>query len=252
MSHRALSVLFLCFLFNCSGLCQESVPLPTKMFNRLVGKCLEKQDVVRCFKIQAVKASDRALKIKSINVANGLDIVGNDRQEKYARGLNLKEEKLENLTSDDLDLLLADRTARFLESHRLNLDIPKLMDSAEKTVAEEGRGKKGQKHQHAALMAALAIKGSFLALAYKGIAVMSGTALIVGKMALLLAAILGLKKIVSGNHEKTTFEIIKTPKHTEEHHHSTTYEDEYHDHRRNYLVNAGNVQRRIYRFTIPE
>lgn len=81
---------------------------------------------------------------------------------------------------------------------------------------------------------------------------MSGTAILIGKMALLLSAILGLKKLISGNQEKTTFEIIKTPKYSEEHIHSTTYEDDHHDHyRRNYLDPA-EMHKRVYRFHIPE
>lgn len=86
---------------------------------------------------------------------------------------------------------------------------------------------------------------------FLGIAIMSGTAIIIGKMALVLTAILGLKKLVSGNQEKTTFEIIKTPKYTEEHVHTSTYEDDYHDnYRRNYLDN-GEIQKRIFRFRLP-
>lgn len=85
-----------------------------------------------------------------------------------------------------------------------------------------------------------------------GIAVMSGTAILIGKMALILTAILGLKKLVSKQHEKTTFEIIKTPKYTEEHVHTSNHEDDHHDHyRRNYL-DTGEVHRRVYRLRIPK
>lgn len=81
---------------------------------------------------------------------------------------------------------------------------------------------------------------------------MSGTAILIGKMALILSAILGLKKLVSGNQEKTTFEIIKTPKYTEEHVHSSTHEDDHHDHYRRNYIDPGEIQKRIYRFRIPE
>lgn len=82
----------------------------------------------------------------------------------------------------------------------------------------------------AALYWALAIKGTFMAMAYNGIAVMSGMALIMGKMALLLTAILGLKKLVSAP-DKTTVEIVKKPKYSESHVYSSSIEDEGHHHK---------------------
>ncbi|KAJ8952331.1 hypothetical protein NQ318_017225 [Aromia moschata] len=106
-----------------------------------------------------------------------------------------------------------------LDSRHVDMPMPRLM--------EEGR-KKHRRGGNSALYWALAIKGSFLAMAYQGIAVMSGLALVMGKIALLLSAILGLKKLVSGGQETTTFEIIKQPKHSEQHTYSTSYEDETH------------------------
>lgn len=104
----------------------------------------------------------------------------------------------------------------------MDVNIPRLL--------EEGR-KKRRGGGNGALYWALAIKGSFLAMAYQGIAVMAGLALIMGKMALLLSAILGLKKLVNSGHESTTLEIIKQPKYTEQHTYSTSYEDDGHHHR---------------------
>lgn len=108
---------------------------------------------------------------------------------------------------------------RFLDTHKFEIRIPK--------IEEEGRRRKNRGGGGgAALYWALAIKGTFLAMAYNGIAVMSGMALIMGKMALLLTAILGLKKLVSSG-EKTTVEIIKKPKYSESHVYSNSYEEEH-------------------------
>ncbi|KAF7266662.1 hypothetical protein GWI33_020040 [Rhynchophorus ferrugineus] len=237
-------------LLNPYVSCEQLSYLPIQIFRTSLKNCLDADDWLKCFKIQAIKIGDRALKIKSLNVIEGLEIVSDANVEES--GWVLNEKKLTNMSHDDLDDLLFDRTGRFLETHRLEVNLPLISSVADNLILEEARGRKGQKHQNGALMAALAIKGSFLAMAYQGIAVMSGTALIVGKMALLLAAILGLKKLIAGNQEKTTLEIIKTPKYAEEHHHSAAYEDDFHDHRRNYIDGSNDVYKRIYRFQIPE
>ncbi|XP_060528727.1 uncharacterized protein LOC132703472 [Cylas formicarius] len=213
-----------------------------------LNQCTEKEDVLKCLKIQALKVIERAIRIKTFTVTDGINIVANGRHAKSMGGLNLNESKLENLDSNELYGLLGDSTTRFLDTHRVEVNLPKL-------VAEEGRGKKGGNKGgggYGAMMAALAIKGTFLAMAYKGIAVMAGTALIVGKMALLLSAILGLKKLVSdGGEEKTTFEIIKQPKYTEEHSHSTSYDDDHDHYRRQYKESGDSMQKRVYRFKLP-
>ncbi|XP_066247848.1 uncharacterized protein [Euwallacea similis] len=233
---------------------------PSQVFQKFFGQCSQKEEVIRCLKIQALKVAERALHIKSFNVVEGLEIVANDRIGKSVSGLNFNEAKVENLTSDDLNSLLGDRTNRFLDTHRVEVNLPKLIEQTGRSLSEEalegrrrrGGGKNKGGGGYGPLLAALAIKGSFLGLAYKGIAIMSGTAILIGKMALLLSAILGLKKLIAGNQEKTTFEIIKSPKYSEDHVHSTTFEDDHHDHfRRNYL-DPGETHKRIYRFRIPE
>ena len=56
------------------------------------------------------------------------------------------------------------------------------------------------------------MKGGMLAMAYKGIALLAGKALLVAKIALVLSAVIGLKKLVgSGGDEKVTYEIVKHP-----------------------------------------
>lgn len=65
------------------------------------------------------------------------------------------------------------------------------------------------------MMAMMAIKGGIMALTMKGIAMMAGTALMIGKMALMLSAIISLKKLLgNGGGQKTTVEIVKQPQMT--------------------------------------
>ncbi|KAL3268028.1 hypothetical protein HHI36_007161 [Cryptolaemus montrouzieri] len=185
---------------------------------------------MKCFKIHALKVMDRALHSKRLYLNEYIHLIGDENVGRsYHSKLLQNETKLDKLNSDQIDDLLSATTAKFMDTHKVELRIPKL--------TEEGRGKGnkgGGGGGNGALLWALAIKGTFLAMAYKGIAIMSGTALLVGKMALMLSAILGLKKLVSSGGEKTTFEIVKHPKYSESHSHSTSYEDDGY-YRRSYL-----------------
>ena len=198
-----------------------------KVLSKFYNQCSDKTVLLKCLKIQSLKVMDRALHAKNINIIEGVSLVGDRQSRDLVEPLNGT--TVEKLSSEEVDMKLEDTTARFLDSHRIAVNISKLVEEGRK----RGGGKKGG---WAALMVALAIKGSFLAMAYQGIAVMSGTAIIVGKMALILSAILGLKKLVSSGHERTTFEIVKVPKYSESHTHSTSYDDDDHHYRRSFDV----------------
>lgn len=75
-----------------------------------------------------------------------------------------------------------------------------------------------------ALLVGLLMKGTMMAMAYKGVALLAGKALLVAKIALVLSAIIGLKKLVgSGGDEKVTYEIVKHPQVS----HAHTYSSEH-------------------------
>lgn len=66
---------------------------------------------------------------------------------------------------------------------------------------EEGRGKKGggKKGGSALLLLPLILGGTLIPLALGALALLAGKALIVSKLALVLAGIIGLKKLLSGH-----------------------------------------------------
>lgn len=73
-------------------------------------------------------------------------------------------------------------------------------------------GRAKLKRYGGALLVGLLMKGTMMAMAYKGVALLAGKALLVAKVALVLSAIIGLKKLVgSGGDEKVTYEIVKHP-----------------------------------------
>jgi uncharacterized membrane protein YgcG len=68
------------------------------------------------------------------------------------------------------------------------------------------------------------MKGGMMAMAYKAVALLAGKALLVAKIALVLSAIIGLKKLVStGGDEKVTYEIVKHPHVTHSHSYSSEH-----------------------------
>lgn len=75
-----------------------------------------------------------------------------------------------------------------------------------------GRKKKKDKGGHVYMMM---LKGGLLAMAYKGLALLAGKALLVSKIALTLAILVAFKKLFSGGghggSSKTTYEIVKQP-----------------------------------------
>lgn len=73
----------------------------------------------------------------------------------------------------------------------------------------EGRGNNGKK-KGAWIMIPLLLAGTFIPLAYGALALLAGKALIVSKLALVLASIIGIKKLVSqsAGHHDTSHEVV--------------------------------------------
>lgn len=188
------------------------------VFDKIFSKCQKNDSTVKCLKVQVLKIVQRALQSKSFGITEGLSIVRADNEFPNFFNAYLKEDQIEKLESTEIDELLYNTTAGFLKTHRVQLNLPKLFQ-------EESRGKKNRKRYGGPILAALAIKGLFMSMAFKGIAMMSGMAILIGKIALLLSALLGLKKLVNDNHEQTTFEIVKHPVHSHSHSHSSSHSD---------------------------
>ncbi|KDR19953.1 hypothetical protein L798_05231, partial [Zootermopsis nevadensis] len=181
-----------------------------KVLYKTYQQCERQEDMFACLKLKALKFADRALKVKSIPLLDGMELVEKDDEED-GRQLNepLVEIDEENLPTDPgkrqetLDDLLIDRLSRFLRSHTLQLSVPKFIsaldDNAGDNMLEEGRAK--LKRYGGALLLGLLMKGTMMAMAYKGVALLAGKALLVAKVALVLSAIIGLKKLVGSGGE---------------------------------------------------
>ncbi|XP_068625688.1 uncharacterized protein Osi7 [Battus philenor] len=91
-------------------------------------------------------------------------------------------------------------------------------------VTEEGRGKKKKAAKILGpLLAAVMLKMmALLPLAIGAIALIAGKALLIGKLALVLSAVIGLKKLLS-QQKHVTYEVIAHPHHTSSHTSSHDY-----------------------------
>ncbi|XP_066146146.1 uncharacterized protein [Euwallacea fornicatus] len=83
---------------------------------------------------------------------------------------------------------------------------------------EEGRKKKDQGNMNGIMAAAIMKIGLLKALAFKALVLLVGKALLVSKLALVLAAIIGLKKLLS-QEKHVTYEVVAQPHHEHHEHH---------------------------------
>lgn len=168
--------------------------------------------------------------------------------------LNLSNRDLENLSLKSLDSLLTERFITFVRSRQVQVNMPRLLAfgrksshdlwnnvldpilkswSADSKIVDlesesvESRKKKGGQNFLGPFVAAVLLKTAILKMAYHSIAIVAGKALVVGKIALIISAIIGLKKLVSSDSEKTTYEIVKHPQVSQSHTYSSSHAGDY-------------------------
>lgn len=205
-----------------------------RAMKKIYNVCESSNELFKCMKIQALKLTDRALKVSNIKLMEGLSIVKkSDATEFDARSMSLNDasdNEIMSLPTDKIDEMIADRVSKFTGSYQLNLNVPRMISSEETPrLVEEGRKK--MKKYLGPFMAAMAIKGGILTMVYHSIAIVAGKALIIGKIALVISAIIGLKKLVTPEgHEKTTYEIVKHPHVQNSHTYSSSSHGDYEGH----------------------
>ncbi|EDV90712.1 uncharacterized protein LOC6569769 [Drosophila grimshawi] len=156
---------------------------------------------VPCLKKKAISFIDRIAPIDAINVADGIKLV---RLESAPRPAAYSENELESSlarSGSDRDAKLTDmlieRMSYFFNGHSLQVSFPKLTSEEIGRGLEEGRGKMKKMGMMMAMMVATKMMG-MLPIAMGALYMLAGKALIISKIALLLAGIMGLKKLMSG------------------------------------------------------
>lgn len=220
-------IITMCLLIAFVSAEVEHLQTGMKILNKIYNQCDNSEDVVKCFKIHALKAIERALKVETFNVIGGLQVIRNSEARSLDTNEIIPEEKLQALESSQINGVLFDAVNRFFSTHKIQLDIPKLMDEARKKGGSGGGGGLmggGMKKMMMPMMGLMALKGGMMAIGMSGIALMAGAALMIAKMALMLSAIMGLKKLLGNQgQQKTTVEIVKQPQMS----FSSSYDDGY-------------------------
>ncbi|KYN39948.1 hypothetical protein ALC56_05716 [Trachymyrmex septentrionalis] len=157
-----------------------------------------------CLKLKLLSAIDRVSRTAQLNVADGVTLV----QDESATNESEPEKSIQEIEAslpraledkeDALNSMIFDKIAKFFQSHTLKLKLPNV-EEFQRSLTEEGRKKKGK--MGGLLAIPLLIGGTLVPLALGALALLAGKALIVSKLALVLASIIGLKKLVSGSHD---------------------------------------------------
>lgn len=192
------------------------------------------RDNSSCQMLKWMAYMNRMLKKSSIDLgssfevtqATGVDVTlpeaEQDEDLMMSRSARSDEEKLSYLVADKIWTFVRSRSLRY-----------KMTDDAAIIVTPEPRGNvniglslnpssafetgRGRLRHLAPLFAALATKvGIIGVLVLKALVLLVGKALIVSKIALLLAVILALKKLLAKKH--VTYEVVAHPHHSEPHH----------------------------------
>ncbi|XP_045780342.1 uncharacterized protein LOC123877570 [Maniola jurtina] len=184
--------------------------LGMKYMMRIYEDCQRADGILPCIKKKAILFFDRAARMEAIPLVDGIDIVKTSEVEVVPVSENDIEASLpRNLESKDevLSEMLWDRIATFANSRTIQLSLPKMSGDELNKGVEEGRGKM-KKMMGMMMMGAAGKMAAMIPLAIAGLFVLAGKALIVSKIALLLAGIIALKKIIAqknggggGGHE---------------------------------------------------
>lgn len=149
-------------------------------FTKFYKHCENSEDLFRCVKQQALKLVNRALKLNSIKVMDGVSLSKREDTGRSLNDLNLPEtdEQMRSLSSDAVDSALIAGASRALSSFQLQLNLPKVFEFVQyESEPEFEEGRKKRKKYLGPFLAAMAIKAGVLKLAYHSIAIVAAKAL---------------------------------------------------------------------------
>ncbi|XP_017103609.2 uncharacterized protein Osi8 [Drosophila bipectinata] len=153
-----------------------------------------------CLKVKLLTGLEKAFRsAKTLPLMDGIQFVSSGGESEEIKRAPINEQDIEavlprSLEAKDqvLNNMILKRVGNFLQDHTLQIKF----DSEANTV--EGRKKKEKKGHGAMIMIPLLLGGTIVPLAYGALAMLAGKALIVSKLALVLASIIGIKKLLSG------------------------------------------------------
>jgi len=182
---------------------------------RMVKECGDRS-MVLCMKERALHYFDN--ENGDVKLTDGIALIKTD-DIPVGRSLNelvLPDEP--EARENEVDSLLVERVARFFGTHTLQFKVPKDSIQDMQRTLEESRGKKKEKKKYLLpLLLLFKLKmAALLPLAIGFLALLSFKALIIGKIALLLSGIIGLKKLLES--KKENYEVVAHPHYSHEEH----------------------------------
>ncbi|PSN43142.1 hypothetical protein C0J52_17066, partial [Blattella germanica] len=182
-----------------------------RFISRIYSDCAQR-DLSSCLKMKLISAIDRASRM-DVKVMEGVNFVQDPSalQDQSVEGNPLNEAELEASLPRDLqdkedllDGLIMEKVLGFFKTHTLQFKLS-AEEGTQRDLSEEGRKKK---KGSALLLLPLMMAATFIPIALTGLAVLAGKALIISKLALVLAGIIGLKKLLgSGGHHEQTYHV---------------------------------------------
>ncbi|XP_053603604.1 uncharacterized protein Osi23 isoform X2 [Plodia interpunctella] len=154
---------------------------------------------IRCMKRKTLRALDRSLSPDVVPIAEGVNLV---RFELVDRSGNIMSDNQTSYWSDkELDegewrTLALQRMAKVLRTHVIKFDFDD-GKSIEKGQTVEYRGRRRHQMMTMMMFGVVSIGMVLIPMGFQFLAVLGGKALLLAKMALILASIQGLKKIAS-------------------------------------------------------
>ncbi|XP_016995823.2 uncharacterized protein Osi8 [Drosophila takahashii] len=153
-----------------------------------------------CLKVKLLTGLEKAFRsAKTLSLTEGIQFVSSGGESEEPKRAPINEQDIESVLPRSVDAkeqvlnnMILKRVGNFLQDHTLQVKF----DSEANSV--EGRKKKEKKGSGAMIMIPLLLGGTIVPLAYGALAMLAGKALIVSKLALVLASIIGIKKLLSG------------------------------------------------------
>ncbi|KAG7190704.1 hypothetical protein KM043_006781 [Ampulex compressa] len=194
---------------------------------KLYSSCSAESDLMVCLKLRALRFVEKYKRAVEIPVFDGFKIVQTE-EAKNSRADNarsLKDFDESTLPAEPeakeavVDQALVDTTTKFLSTHTVELSVPEEISRS----FDEARGKK-KKIVKSLVPILLFLKlkaAAILPIILGSLALIAFKALFIGKIALIVSAILGLQKLLSQKHQ--SYEVVAHPVHGYSH-------EEHHDH----------------------
>lgn len=212
------------------GHSRNSVGTENDFMDSIYSDCLRK-DSVSCVKYKLFSFVDKMIGQKdTFALTEGVTVVRTPGSENEGAPRALSGD-------ESVDSMILNRVQHFFQTHTIKVDlkgadivnavsstgraIEDVSDNLfgdDSTTQSEARGKKKKAAKILGpLMLALGLKAAaLLPLILGAIALIAGKALLIGKIALVLSAVIGLKKLLS-QEKHVTYEVVAHPHHTSSH-----------------------------------